>query len=164
LSDPPGTLPVMATWNQIVTDAPQFAQRVRDVFDVRKHKTMATLRADGSPRISGIEIEFGPDEVRFGSMPDARKAHDLRRDPRLAVHSPTVDPPEGNAAGWAGEAKITGRAVAEPTDPPPLDTPPGGRFHIDISEVVLTYLDEAATHLVIESWHPGRGWERRTRE
>ncbi len=65
---------------------------------------------------------------------------------------------------WAGEAKITGRAVAEPADPPPVDTPPGGRFHIDISEVVLTYLDEAATHLVIESWHPGRGWERRTRE
>src|SRR6266536_2273755 len=126
----------MATWNQIVTESPPFAQRVRDVFDVRKHKTMATLRADGSPRISGIEIEFGPDEVRFGSMPDARKAHDLRRDPRLAVHSPTVDPP-------------------------PPEAPVGGRFHIDISEVVLTYLDGG---LVIESWHPGRGWERRTRE
>jgi hypothetical protein len=23
-----------------------------------KHKTLATLRADGSPRISGIEVEF----------------------------------------------------------------------------------------------------------
>jgi hypothetical protein len=161
LSDPPGTLAVMATWNQIVTEAPQFAQRVRDVFDVRKHKTMATLRADGSPRISGIEIEFGPDEVRFGSMPDARKAHDLRRDPRLAVHSPTVDPPEDDPGGWAGEAKITGRAVAEPVDPPPPEAPVGGRFHIDISEVVLTYLDGG---LVIESWHPGRGWERRTRQ
>jgi hypothetical protein len=164
LSDPPGTLVVMATWNQIVSEAPQFAQRVRDVFDVRKHKTLATLRADGSPRISGIEIEFGPDEVRFGSMPDARKAHDLRRDPRLAVHSPTVDPPEGDAGGWAGEAKITGRAVAEPVDPPPPEAPVGGRFHIDISEVVLTYLDATGHHLVIESWHSGRGWERRTRQ
>jgi hypothetical protein len=154
----------MATWNEIASEAPQFAQRVREVFGVRKHKTMATLRADGSPRISGIEIEIGPDEVRFGSMPDARKAHDLRRDPRLAVHSPTVDAPEDDASGWSGEAKITGRAVAEPVDPPPADAPVGGRFHIDISEVVLTYLDESAEHLVIESWHPGRGWERRARK
>jgi hypothetical protein len=161
VSDPPGTLADMATWNQIVTDAPQFAQRVRDAFDVRKHNTMATLRADGSPRISGIEIEFGPDEVRFGSMPDARKAHDLRRDPRLALHSPTVDPPADDPGAWAGEAKIAGRAIAEGSR---TDPPPGDQFRVDISEVVLTYLDEAASHLVIESWHPGRGWERRTRQ
>jgi hypothetical protein len=161
LSDAPGTLAVMATWNQIVTESPQFAQRVRDVFDVRKHKTMATLRADGSPRISGIEIEFGPDEVRFGSMPGALKARDLRRDPRLAVHSPTVDPPADDPSAWAGEAKIAGRAIAEGSR---TDPPPGDQFRVDISEVVLTYLDADGKHLVIESWHPGRGWEQRSRE
>lgn len=151
----------MPSWNEIVSDAPQFAQRVRGVFEVRKHKTMATLRADGSPRISGIEIEFGPDEVRFGSMPDARKVHDLHRDPRLALHSPTVDPPADDPSAWAGEAKIAGLAIAEGAR---IDPPPGDQFRVDISEVVLTYVDADGKHLVVESWHPGRGWERRSRE
>jgi hypothetical protein len=152
----------MASWEAVTHDAPEFAQRVRAVFDVRKHKTMATLRADGSPRISGIEITFGPDEIRFGSMPGAMKGRDLRRDPRLAVHSPTVDPPEDDPSGWSGEAKIAGRAVADGAPPPP-GTPPSDQFRIDISEVVLTYVGRPADHLVVESWQPGRGWQRRTR-
>ena len=40
------------------TADPAFAARVRARFDAHKHKTIATLRADGSPRISGIEAEF----------------------------------------------------------------------------------------------------------
>lgn len=48
---------------------------------------------------------------------------------------------------------------------PPLDNPNDGAgfFKLDITEVVLTYVGTPADHLVIESWHPGRGWERRTR-
>lgn len=147
----------MARWDEIATDAPDFAQRVREVFAVRKHKTMATLRADGSPRISGIEIDFGPGDVWFGSMPDSLKGRDLRRDPRMAVHSPTVDPPEDDPGAWRGEAKISGRAVAD-------NLPDGGeRFRIDIDEVALTYVGKPADHLVIESWNRGQGWRRRTR-
>jgi hypothetical protein len=123
---------------------------------------MATLRADGSPRISGIELTFGPDEVRFGSMPGAMKGRDLHRDPRVAVHSPTVDPPEDDPSAWSGEAKIAGRALVDGSPPPP-GTPPSDQFRIDISEVVLTYVGRPADHLVVESWLPDRGWQRRTR-
>ncbi len=150
----------MASWFEVTRDAPEFAKRVRAAFDVRKHKTMATLRADGSPRISGVELSFEPDEIRFGSMPEALKGRDLRRDPRLAVHSPTVDPPEDDPSAWSGEAKIAGQAIAEGAR---ADPPPGDQFRIDISEVVLTYVGTPADHLVIESWHPGRGWQRRVR-
>jgi hypothetical protein len=139
----------MVAWHDVEEDAPEFAARVRTLFQARKHKTMATLRADGSPRISGIETEIG-DEVTFGSMPASRKLADLQRDPRLALHSPSVDPPEEDPAAWVGEAKISGRAVA---------TADG--FTVDITEVVLTYLDG---DLVVESWHPGRGHERRVRQ
>ena len=139
----------MATWHEIEADVPEFAARVRELFQARKHKTMATIRADGSPRISGIETQFD-DEVRFGSMPASRKLADLQRDPRLALHSPSVDPPTGHAGSWVGEAKIAGRAV--PTD---------DGFRVEVSEVVLTYLDGG---LVIESWHPGRGHLRRVRD
>ena len=36
-------------------------------------------------------------------------------------------------------------------------------FQVDISEVVLTRVGSPADHLVIESWHPGRGRERTER-
>ena len=88
-----------------------FAARVRRLFEAGRHKTIATLRADGSPRISGIECEFADGQLRFGSMPGARKGADLRRDPRFALHGPVFHPEEGNEAGWPGEAKIAGRAV-----------------------------------------------------
>ncbi len=47
---------------------------------------------------------------------------------------------------------------------PPTDTPyeKAGFFKLDITEVALTYVDTLADHLVIESWHPTRGWTRRT--
>jgi hypothetical protein len=141
----------MVAWHEVEKDAPEFAARVRTLFQARKHKTMATLRADGSPRISGIETEIG-DEITFGSMPASRKLADLQRDPRLALHSPSVDPPEGDDAGWLGEAKISGRAVATGE----------GSFKVDVSEVALTYLEGG--RLVVESWHPGRGHERRDRD
>ena len=46
---------------------------MRTLFDAHQYKTIATLRADGSPRISGIETVFEDGELIFGSMPNARK-------------------------------------------------------------------------------------------
>ena len=48
----------MSTWNEITADAPELSERVKVAFDAHKHKVMATLRADGSPRISGTELDF----------------------------------------------------------------------------------------------------------
>src|SRR5690242_21915496 len=90
----------MATWHEVEQSAPEFAQRIRTLFDAHRHKTIATVRADGSPRISGIEAVFEDGELVFGSMPNARKGADLRRDPRFALHSATVDPAEGAEARW----------------------------------------------------------------
>ena len=101
----------MAAWKDVEQAEPGFAARVRRLFEAGRHKTIATLRADGSPRISGIECEFADGQLRFGSMPGARKGADLRRDPRFALHGPVFHPEEGNEAGWPGEAKIAGRAV-----------------------------------------------------
>src|SRR2546429_8400472 len=102
----------MTAWREFEAAEPVFAARVRALFDAHRHKTIATLRADGSPRISGIEAAFEDGELTFGSMTKARKGADLRRDPRFALHSATVDPVEGSEAQWPGEAKISGRAIA----------------------------------------------------
>jgi len=145
----------MARWSEFASAEPALARRVEERFRVRKHKTLATLRKDGSPRISGIEVEFADGELFLGMMPGSLKLHDLERDPRLALHSPTEDPPEGRPQGWAGEAKLAGyaREVAFPESP----VAGGRRFRIDITEAVLTYLNETGDRLVVESWHPGTG-------
>ena len=134
----------MTAWQDVEKAAPEFAQRVRALFEAHRHKTIATLRADGSPRISGIEAAFEDGELVFGSMPNARKGADLRRDPRFALHSATVDPIEGSEGQWPGEAKISGRAIAAG---PIAEGPDGDRFHADITDVVHTHLDEQATML-----------------
>ena len=144
-------------------EAPDFADRVRRVFDHRRHKTLATLRADGSPRISGIELEFRDGEVLMGFMPGSRKLGDVRRDPRLAVHGLSEDPPEADPGAWAGDAKLAGRAVEIFDRGPAGASEASPRFWIDISEVVLTRVGEPADHLVIESWHPGGGLRTRQR-
>lgn len=150
----------MASWEEVEADQPALAGAVHACFAVRKHCTMATLRRDGAPRISGTEVEFSAGEVWLGMMPGSLKALDLRRDPRISLHSATVDPPEADPSGWPGEAKLAGRAV-EVSDPERSDQP--HRFRIDITEVVLTRIGQPADHLLIESWHPDRGYRRRQR-
>ena len=141
----------MSSWADVERVAPGLADRVRERFAIRKHCTMATIRSDGSPRISGTEVEFVDGVLQIGSMPGAVKAKDLLRDPRVALHSPTVDPPEDKPTGWDGEAKVAGRAVVAES---PDDS---HRFTIDVTELVLTHLDEAGQQLVITSWHPDTG-------
>jgi hypothetical protein len=148
----------MASWAEFEAAEHQFAARVRALMTARKHLTMATLRRDGSPRISGTEVEFADGQLRIGSMPNSVKAADLRRDPRIAIHGPTNDPPPDNPAGWQGEAKLAGTAI---------EVESGNDFHrflIDLAEVVVTRLDSAGKKLVIESWSPMRGYRQTERE
>ncbi len=99
-------------------------------------------------------------------MPDAMKANDLLRDTRFALHSGSADPP-----GWDGDAKVAGTAT-EVTDPAVLASvvgeakPPGPMhlFRCDVTEIALVRLGDPADHLVIESWHPGRGVASFTRK
>ena len=86
-------------------------------------------------------------------MPGGLKPRARLRDRRRAVRWPTAEPaPDGTS--WAGEAKLAGRAVPEPSEDG------SHRFRVDLAELVLTRLGEPADHLVIESWHEGRGPDR----
>lgn len=156
----------MPAWKAIKEAEPEFAQRVQRLFDAGRHKTIATLRADGSARISGIESEFAEGNLRFGSMTGARKGADLNRDSRFALHGPTFYPEEGKEGDWPGEAKIAGRAIpAGPVIADEASEEPGGEMFVaDITEVVITGLNAEATKLVIESWTLERGLRRIERD
>jgi hypothetical protein len=102
-------------------------------------------------------------------MPNAIKARDLRRDPRMALHSGSIDPPD-----WEGDAKLAATAQ-EVTDPDRRlavfrsqgADPPSSEAHLfraAIQEAVLVKLNEARDRLVIELWRPGRELKRTERE
>jgi pyridoxamine 5'-phosphate oxidase-like protein len=154
------------SWEEIERAVPELAAAVRARFEAYQHTVLATLRADGSPRLSGIETTFRDGELFLGMMPESRKAVDLRRDPRLEIHSPPVDADLAD-----GDARITGRGV-EVTEPGAMaalvrgderhaeGVPPGHVFRVDVTEVMLLKVGEPPDHLVIESWRDGQGLRR----
>ncbi|MGQ0679017.1 MAG: pyridoxamine 5'-phosphate oxidase family protein [Actinomycetota bacterium] len=138
----------MASWAELELEAPDLAAAIKARFVVNKHHVLATLRRDGSPRVSGIEVQFEDWDVFIGSMGGSKKAADLIGDPRFAIHAgPTDEMMTG------GDAKIAGVA----TEVPAPDTHPGShRFKLSIDEAVLTGLNERMDHLVIQIWRPGQ--------
>jgi hypothetical protein len=151
----------MPSWTEVEAEAPELCALARGYLDAHKHKTIATLRRDGSPRISGTEVEFARDDLWFGSMWQAVKALDLRRDGRFALHSGSDDPP-----GWTGDAKLAGRAFEVDDDDMKREISaeqpgPWHLFRADVTELSVVYLGDGGKHLVIEAWHAGRGLSRR---
>jgi len=151
----------MTTWSDVEAAEPDLAGRIRARFEATGLALVATVRADGSPRISGWEPLFDLGQLWLGSMPDSRKNADVRRDPRLALHSATAD-----KDAKEGDAKISGFAV-DVTDEAEqrayaqafkegneMDVPtPFDLFRVDITEISM--LRPGGDHLVIEWWRPG---------
>ena len=152
----------MPAWTDFEAAAPELAAEVRSRLDAHTHKTLATIRRNGAPRISGTETELRDGELWIGSMWQARKAKDLQRDPRFALHSGSDDPPD-----WTGDAKLAG-VVEEITDPDRVQevngdkAPPGPShlFRLDVEEVSVVKLNDAGDGIVIEVWTPQHGTRR----
>jgi hypothetical protein len=155
----------LATWAEAEQAAPELAALVRGRFEAHGLALIATLRADGSPRISGLEPLFALGELWFGMMPGSRKAVDLLQDPRYALHSATTD-----KQVTEGDAKLSGRVV-EVTDDATFERylaefkavagqgPPPGPFHLfraDIRDMSMLR-PGGADHLDIDWWTEGGG-------
>ncbi|MFE6662145.1 pyridoxamine 5'-phosphate oxidase family protein [Streptomyces sp. NPDC057697] len=147
-----------SSWEGFRSAEPAFADTVRTRFEQYPHHVLATLREDGSPRVSGLEADFRLGELWLGMMPDSRKALDLLRDPRFAVHAN----PGPDAAMADGDVRISGRALPE-KDPAVLaryggetGTPePFHLFRTQLREVVRTSVDARERAVVIQVWRPG---------
>ena len=143
----------MATWARFDEEAPALAQAVRGRLESAQHHVLATLRRDGSPRVSGTEVDFKGADVVIGSMFGAVKARDLQRDGRFAIHA---NPGIGEMED--GDAKLSGRAEEVPGG---ADIEgPSHLFRLELDEVVFTTLHPDKDRLVIETWRPGEGVAR----
>ncbi|MFE5484785.1 pyridoxamine 5'-phosphate oxidase family protein [Streptomyces sp. NPDC056527] len=145
------------TWAAFEAAQPELAATVRERFGKYTHHALATLRRDGSPRLSGIEADFRFGELWLGMMPRSRKALDLRRDPRFSL---LANPGAGTDMG-GGDVRISGRAV-EITDTETVDryaeaagAPlPFHLFRVEPTEVVRTSVE--GEDMVIRTWAAGR--------
>lgn len=154
-----GWLAPVTSWQEFSDQAPEVAARVLERFEAHRHKTMATIRPDGAPRISGSEVPIRLGHVYLGGMTGNKRFSDLRRDPRVAIHSGSDDPEV-----WSGDAKLAGRAV-EVTDEAKkaafrgaAEEVPAGDFElfrVDLTEAVVVRLSDERDHLLIDVWREG---------
>ncbi len=139
----------------------EFAEQLQRRFASDKHILIATLKADGSPRISGCEVTVINNEWWIGSMPGSRKSADMRRDSRIALHSAPQPAAEGLTLG---DAKISAMAedrtgtedqavfIRVLTDERGTPPPPGrfDLFRLAIHDASVVVVD--GTELVIDAW------------
>ena len=148
----------MPTWTEFEAAAPARAS-VRARLDAHTHKTLATLRGDGSPRISGTESQ-----IATASCGSARCGRRARRttcsaDPRFALHSGSTSRRSGRAtpSSPASSEEITDPARVAEINGDSAPSGPSHLFRLDLHEVSTVGLDDARKALVIEVWTPERG-------
>ena len=157
----------MTGWADFVQEAPDLAATVRDRFAHHKHCLLATLRPDGSPRVSGIELWFWQEDAWLGLMPGSAKGADLDRDPRFELHSAPTDldlqAPDARIRGSAervvDDATIAAFAATLPNPAPP--PPEMDLYRINLTGTVVVGVE--GDELVVESWRPGGLAKRQTR-
>lgn len=155
-------------WGGVTQAVPELAAKVRRRFEAHGLAFLATIRKDGSPRVSGIETLFGEGELWLGSMPGSWKAKDLLRDPRFALHSASTDKNVSD-----GDAKLSGVAVHVEDEETferyrkasggAMDLALGGfhLFRVDVKE--MSHLAPAGDHLDIEWWSESGGYRQKDR-
>jgi hypothetical protein len=93
-------------WAELETAAPEVTTPARGLLERWGFVLAGTIRRDGTPRISPIEVHFVGDELVLVMIRGTHKARDVLRDPRIVLNAPVTD-----AARPGEELKLRGRAV-----------------------------------------------------
>lgn len=158
MAAPPAKLPAVTTWADFEREAPALAAAVHGRLTATLHCILGTLRSDGAPRLTGLEVHFGEGELWLAMMPDSRKADDLRRDPRFALHSaPDVELVAGDAKVGGRAVLVTDRTTIERfVERLPMELPASGMalFRAELTDASLARVEDG--WMVIDVWHPGQ--------
>jgi Pyridoxamine 5'-phosphate oxidase len=157
-------------WQDLCTRQPRLAELARQRLVEPGVLLVATVRRDGTPRLSPVEPWVMDGELWLSMLWGSRKAGDLARDDRVLVHSIVT-----GRDGGEGEVKLRGRAV--PVDDVATQqryadevsaalgwTPEPGRFHlfrVAIGEVTFIRYDDATGDQHVVLWPRGEEFLRR---
>ncbi len=154
-------------WDEFERGCPEIAAIARERFQRDQLVMLATIRGDGSPRISPCEVDLAVGRLFLGMMWRSKKALDLLRDPRIVVHSVTCD-----RSGTDGDVKLYGRvlderqpevryafreAIRARIDWAP-DEPEFHLFSLDVESAAYIVFGESGYAI---AWDPKRGLRRR---
>lgn len=161
------------SFEEMETEVPELARRVRDRFAATGLCLVGTLRSDGWPRISPVEPLILAGHIYLGMMPRSTKSQDLLRDPRCLLHSTIAD-----KDGGEGEVKLYGVAirVQDPDDiehycvalEAAIGWRPDGPDDFDLWRLGIHWgvhqrFSEGGTQ-TSEVWRPGQGLRSTTRK
>jgi hypothetical protein len=154
-------------WRDMEVGAPQIARLGMARFDATRLAMLATVRGDGSPRVSPVEPYLADGCLLVGAMAWSGKAADLCCDPRYALHSAVTDPDSGE-----GELKLYGRAARAS---PALRSEAAGAwwsgqsadkavvFVLGIDQALFVGWDTEHGVMTVHRWSPQGGYRHRAR-
>jgi hypothetical protein len=163
----------MTTFREFQTSAPEIADRIADRLRTTGIGLLGTVRRDGSPRVSPIEVTLQGDGLFVGMMPGSAKCDDVLRDPRVCLLTPVADREdlggEGKLFGRLeritdparAAAVLTGAAEAAGLDADALGDSP--MFELDVTAAAWQYADVTAESFHTLSWRAGTAAVRRRR-
>src|SRR2546427_7238866 len=97
----------MTTWGEFAAAAPELAAFGEERFRAAEVAYLATVRADGSPRVHPFTPILCDGRLFAFMEPTSPKGHDLRREPRYSIHS-LVNHQHGSEGGFWGGGRGTG--------------------------------------------------------
>lgn len=134
------------SWTTLCSDTPELAQAITSRFKANLHHILGTIRPDGSVRLSGTEVTIDPDHVGLGMMPHSHKLNDVRRDPRVELHSAPLDAHLGG-----GDAKLVGVLI----ETGETEGQPCAAFTLDVTKASLVRV--TGDQLEFTTWSPSSG-------
>jgi hypothetical protein len=157
-------------WHELEQHQPRLAETAHARLVEPGVLLVATVRRDGSPRLSPVEPFLLEGDLMLSMMWQSFKARDLLRDPRVLVHSIVT-----GRDGSDGELKLRGtvhderdldlqQRYAEAVAASLGWRPEPGRFHlfsVDISDVTFIRYDEPTGDQFVTTWPPPREFVRR---
>lgn len=157
-------------WTEFEAAAPRLARLGHERLLEPGVVLVGTIRRDGAPRISPVEPLVWDGDLWLSMLLGSYKAADLRRDPRILIHSIVT-----GRDGAAGEYKVRGGAIEESSRPVQAGyaeqvrdrlgwTPEPGRFHlfrIDLGDVTFIRYDEASGDQFVTRWPSRQEFVRR---
>jgi hypothetical protein len=157
-------------WADFAAAAPELAAQGRALIERFGFVLAGTIRADGTPRISPVEAHLVGSDLMLVMIPGTRKAHDVRRDPRIVLQSPVTEAAEPGA-----EFKLRGRAVEVSNDTARQATanaietvsgwrPPRTWLFVAVVMQAAAYVAWSGEEMTLTCWDSGhglRGPERR---
>jgi hypothetical protein len=146
----------MFSWADFEQAAPELAGIARERIENHGFMLLGTIRRDGTPRISPVEVRVVEGRLVMSVVRGSTKERDIQRDPRIVLHSPMLHSDDPN-----DELKLRGRAAAVEdeqlakaaalwTPPPELDV-----FCVDIESAA--FLAWSKGELTMTRWSRSRG-------